>query len=88
MHVGEAVAMVVAESLMPRPLDAAELVAVEYEELPAVIDAREALKPEAPQLFDDIPQNLALDWPGPDRRSGQCRSGRRDHANRRRMSRA
>ncbi len=46
-------------------LDAAELVAVEYEELPAVVDAREAIKPDAPHLFDDIPGNLALDWPGP-----------------------
>jgi len=64
MHVGEAVAMVVADSL-PQALDAAELVAVEYEELPALVDAREALKSEAPRLFDDIPGNLALDYPGP-----------------------
>jgi carbon-monoxide dehydrogenase large subunit len=64
MHVGEPVAMVVAES-HAAALDAAELVAVEYEELPAVIDGREALKPDAPKLFDEIPGNLALDWPGP-----------------------
>jgi carbon-monoxide dehydrogenase large subunit len=64
MHIGEAVAMVVAES-HAAALDAAELVAVEYEELPAVVDAQEALKPEAPQLFDGVPGNLALDWPGP-----------------------
>jgi carbon-monoxide dehydrogenase large subunit len=63
MHVGEAVAMVVAES-HALALDAAELVAVEYEELPAVVDAREAMKEGAPQLFDGIPGNLALDWPG------------------------
>ncbi|MET0276945.1 MAG: xanthine dehydrogenase family protein molybdopterin-binding subunit, partial [Pseudorhodoplanes sp.] len=64
MHVGEAVAAVVAES-HAAALDAAELIAVEYEELPALVDARDALKPNAPQLFDDIPQNVALDWPGP-----------------------
>ena len=64
MHIGEAVAMVVAES-HAAALDASELVAVEYEELPALIDAGEALKAGAPQLFDEIPQNLALDWPGP-----------------------
>jgi carbon-monoxide dehydrogenase large subunit len=64
MHVGEAVAMVVAES-HALALDAAELVVVEYEELPAVVDAREAMKEDAPQLFDGIPGNLALDWPGP-----------------------
>jgi carbon-monoxide dehydrogenase large subunit len=64
MHVGEAVAMVVAES-HAAALDAAELVAVGYEELPALIDARAAMKPDAPKLFDNVPGNLALDWPGP-----------------------
>ena len=63
MHVGEAVAMVIAETLTAA-LDAAELIAVAYKELPAVIDGREALKPDAPQLYDTIPNNLALDWPG------------------------
>jgi len=64
MHVGEAVAMVVADSL-PQALDAAELVAIEYEELPALVDAQQALKPDAPCLFDDIPGNLAIDFPAP-----------------------
>lgn len=62
-HVGEAVAAVIAET-QSQALDAAELVAVEYEELPAVIDAVEADKPDAPQLFDNVPGNLAIDWPG------------------------
>jgi carbon-monoxide dehydrogenase large subunit len=64
MHVGEAVAVVIADS-HAQALDAAELVAVEYEELPAVVDAQEALKPDAPQLFDTIAGNLAIDYPGP-----------------------
>lgn len=64
MHVGEAVAMVVADSLA-QALDAAELVAVEYEELPALVDAHDALKPDALQLHDNIPGNLAIDYPGP-----------------------
>lgn len=63
MHVGEAVAMVVAETYA-EALDAAEQVAVDYEELPAVIDARAALDADAPQLFEGITNNLALDWPG------------------------
>jgi carbon-monoxide dehydrogenase large subunit len=62
-HVGEAVAAVIAETQL-QAQDAAELVAVEYEELPAVTDAVEAEKPDAPQLFDGIPGNLAIDWPG------------------------
>ena len=64
MHVGEAVAMVVADSLS-QALDAAEKVAVEYEELPALVDAQEALKSDAPQLHDGIAGNLAVDYPGP-----------------------
>lgn len=62
-HVGEPVAMVVAETQL-RALDAVELVAVEYEERPAVIDAVDADKPDAPQIFDNVPGNLAIDWPG------------------------
>jgi aerobic carbon-monoxide dehydrogenase large subunit len=62
-YVGEAVAMVVAETL-GQAQDAAELVAVNYEETPVVIDAREAEKPGAPLVHADAPGNLAIDWPG------------------------
>jgi carbon-monoxide dehydrogenase large subunit len=61
--VGEAVAMVVAETLGAAQ-DAADLVAVEYAATPAVIDPREAEKPGAPQVHPDAPNNLAVDWPG------------------------
>ncbi len=44
--------------------DAADLVAVEYDELPAVTDLKDAMKPGAPQLHAEAPGNLALDWPG------------------------
>jgi aerobic carbon-monoxide dehydrogenase large subunit len=64
MHIGEPVVMVVAESAVAAQ-DAAELVAVEYEPLPAVINARAALAPGAPQLWPQAPDNLAVDWPGP-----------------------
>ena len=64
MHVGEAVAMVVAERAMVAQ-DAAEFVNVEYEALTPVTDAREALKPGAPQIWPEAPNNLAVDWPGP-----------------------
>jgi len=64
MHVGEPVAMVVAESAVAAQ-DAAELVAVEYEPLTPVIDARAALASGAPQVWPQAPGNLAIDWPGP-----------------------
>jgi CO/xanthine dehydrogenase Mo-binding subunit len=64
MHVGEAVAMVIAERAMAAQ-DAAELINVEYEPLAPVTDARAALAPGAPQLWPEAPGNLAVDWPGP-----------------------
>jgi aerobic carbon-monoxide dehydrogenase large subunit len=60
-HIGQPIAVVIAETLAAAQ-DAAELVAVDYEELPAVTDARDALKPGAPQLYTDAPGNLAFDF--------------------------
>ena len=59
-HVGEAVAMVVAETLLAAR-DAAERVEVAYDVLPAVSDVAEALAPGAPTISPDAPNNLALD---------------------------
>ena len=58
--VGEAVAIVVAESLVAAR-DAAEKVVVEYEILPAVSDVAEALSHDAPTIWPNAPGNLALD---------------------------
>ncbi|HEX5507294.1 MAG TPA: xanthine dehydrogenase family protein molybdopterin-binding subunit [Pseudolabrys sp.] len=63
LYVGEAVAMVVAETV-GQAQDGADLVVVQYDEQPAVVDPRDALKPGAPQLHPEAPGNLALDWPG------------------------
>ncbi|HEY8268520.1 MAG TPA: xanthine dehydrogenase family protein molybdopterin-binding subunit [Xanthobacteraceae bacterium] len=63
MHVGQAVALVVAETLLAA-LDAAERVVVEYEELEAAVDVRAAMAPGAPQLWSEAPGNIAVDWPG------------------------
>ena len=58
---GDGVAIVIAES---RALakDAAELVEVEYEELPAVTDVEQALEAGAPILHDDFGTNLSYTW--------------------------
>jgi aerobic carbon-monoxide dehydrogenase large subunit len=63
MHGGDPVAMVVAETAAAAQ-DAADLVVVQYEELPAVVDLATAMKAET-QLFTDAPGNLCVDWPGP-----------------------
>jgi len=60
-HLGQPVALVVAETLA-QAQDAAEAIEIDYEELPAVTDARAALQPGAPQLFDGIPNNIVFDW--------------------------
>jgi carbon-monoxide dehydrogenase large subunit len=54
--VGEAVAAVLAEDRYVAA-DAAEAVQVDYEPLPAVTDPEEAIKPGAPQLWDDFPSS-------------------------------
>ena len=59
-HVGEAVAMVVAET-RAQAMDAAEAVEVEYEELPFVIHSEDALKPGAPMVWNEIPDNVPCD---------------------------
>ena len=60
-HVGQAVAVVVAET-KAQARDAAEAVEVSYEELPVVVDARKALEPGAPQLHPEAEGNLIFDW--------------------------
>jgi aerobic carbon-monoxide dehydrogenase large subunit len=59
--VGDPVAFVVAETAA-QARDAAEAVELDIEPLPAVTDATEAAKPGAPQLYDNIPNNVALDY--------------------------
>ena len=58
-HVGTAVAFVVAETIAEAK-DAAEKVVVDYEPLPAVTDAKAAVAPDAPRLYDDLP-NIMID---------------------------
>ncbi|MCH9670281.1 MAG: xanthine dehydrogenase family protein molybdopterin-binding subunit [Gammaproteobacteria bacterium] len=60
-HVGDALALVVAETYQ-QAKDAAELLEVNYSELPAVSVLGDALKPGAPQVHDDAPGNLCYDW--------------------------
>jgi len=57
-HVGDPVAFVVADT-RDAGRDAAELVAVDWQELPSVVDAAAALEPRAAQLWDQAPGNLS-----------------------------
>lgn len=60
-YLGEPVAFVVAET-QDAANQALDLIEVDYEPLEAVIDPIKALAPDAPQIWDDIPGNLSIDF--------------------------
>jgi len=60
-HVGDPVAVVVAES-RAQAKDAAEAIVVDYEVLPAAPTMEAALAPGAPQIHEGAPGNLCYDW--------------------------
>ncbi|HXF67894.1 MAG TPA: xanthine dehydrogenase family protein molybdopterin-binding subunit [Burkholderiales bacterium] len=80
-HVGEAVAMVVADSPAAAQ-DAAELVEIEYRDLPAVVSPEEALQDGAPLLHEDIPGNLAFEYEAGDEEAVKEAFARAAHVSR------
>ena len=56
-YYGDDVAVVIAENEVAA-MQGVRALQVEYEELPLVLDAQEAMKPGAPQLHDDYPNNI------------------------------
>jgi carbon-monoxide dehydrogenase large subunit len=60
-HVGDGVACVVAEDRYIAE-DAVNLIEVDYESLPAAVDARKTIESSAPQIHDDIPDNISYTW--------------------------
>lgn len=60
-HVGDGVAVVIAESAYIA-YDALDLIEVDYEPLPAVVDAKAAAQPGAPQVHDEVPNNVSFTW--------------------------
>jgi aerobic carbon-monoxide dehydrogenase large subunit len=68
--VGEPVALVVAESEYIAQ-DAAELIAIEYEDLPPLVTASDAIADGAVRVHDELPDNLAFDYEYGNRESTQ-----------------
>jgi len=62
MHVGDAVAVVIADTI-GNAQDAADLVEVDYEELTPVVTLDDAIAAKT-QLHAEAPGNLCVDWPG------------------------
>ena len=77
-HVGDPVAMVVAETLQ-QAQDAAELVDVDYDVLPSITDTAAAPKPGAPQLWADAPANTCFEWSMGDGAATDAAFARADH---------
>jgi aerobic carbon-monoxide dehydrogenase large subunit len=76
--VGEAVAMVVADTVAAAK-DGAELVEIDYESLPAITDTREAAHPDAPRLFDEAGSNIVVDSELGDRAATEAAFARASH---------
>lgn len=60
-HVGDGVAVVIAETAYIAH-DALDLIEVDYEPLPAVVDAKAAAQAGAPQVHDEVPNNVSFTW--------------------------
>jgi aerobic carbon-monoxide dehydrogenase large subunit len=60
-HVGDPVAVVIAETKQ-QAKDAAELIAVDYTDLPGIATMAAALAPGAATVHDDVPGNICYDW--------------------------
>ena len=65
-HVGEPIAMIVAETAH-RARDAAEAIELAFDDLPPGTDPAAMIGPQAPILWQECPGNLALDWQAGDR---------------------
>ena len=82
-YVGDPVAMVIAETLA-QAKDAAELIAIDYQPLPAVTSVAEAALPGAPRLWDDNPDNISHTYERGDRAATDAAFARATHIVRRR----
>ena len=60
-HVGDPVAMVIAET-REQAKDAAELLVIDWEDLPGVASVTDAIKPGASKVHDELPDNQCFDW--------------------------
>jgi carbon-monoxide dehydrogenase large subunit len=77
-HVGDQVAVVIAETKRQAKA-AAELVEVEYEDLPAVADLAAAVAEGAPAVWAEAPDNVCFDWEIGDREATDAAFAAAEH---------
>jgi carbon-monoxide dehydrogenase large subunit len=80
-YAGEPVAFVVAETVQ-QAKDAAEAVMLDIDSLPTVLTAEEAVKPGAPQLYEEAPGNVILDFKFGDHAAVEAAFARAAHVTR------
>ncbi|MCC7486586.1 MAG: xanthine dehydrogenase family protein [Burkholderiales bacterium] len=83
-HVGDAVAMVVADTAAAAQ-DAAELIEIACRDLPVVVSPERALADGAPRLHEEAPRNLAYDYETGDEQSVEAAFTRAAHVTRLRL---
>ena len=76
--VGEPVAFIVAETHI-QARDAAELIVVDYDDLPAVTSIASAIAPDAPSVWPDAPDNICYDHTIGDTAAVEAAFGSADH---------
>ena len=83
-HVGDPVAAIIAESVS-QAKDAAELVDVDYEIVSSVVDTAMALEPDAPPVWDEVPDNLCFRYELGDKEAADAAFQRAHHVARQRL---
>src|SRR5207253_10596224 len=82
--VGDYVAFVVAET-KHQAADAAELIEVDYEPLPAIVSTEGAMAADAPRVWDDCPDNICFVHEVGDKAATEAAFARADHVVKRRL---
>ena len=80
-YLGEPVTFIVADT-MAQAQDAAELIAVDYTPLQAVMEIADALDPAAEQIWPDAPGNVSFDWATGDRGATEAAFAAAHHVSR------
>ncbi len=82
--VGEPVALVVADSALAAQ-DAAELIEVDYEDLPVVIDPEQAIVAGATQLHESVPDNTPFEYEAGDKAATEAAFAKAAHVTKLKM---
>jgi aerobic carbon-monoxide dehydrogenase large subunit len=83
-YIGEPVAFIVAETIN-QAKDAAELIEVDYESLPAVVSTAAAVETGAPKIWDTCPDNVAFFHEVGNKAAVEAAFAKADHVVRHRM---